>query len=280
MIQDYTYHSHTNFSDGKNTLEEMVAQAKKIGFSHIGISDHLIIHKNIKQSPSWQMMEGRSDSHIYKNDFKKALPEFQKHCDEIRKFSKTENFKVLIGFEVDFFNYDGWLEELKEFLSKLDYDYLISGNHFLFDEKCEKIYNIHKSVYNFCDDIEIKNLVSSHFKTISQAAESRLFKFIAHLDYVRKMSSDYLQSQHFIQEKTEVIKALKNNNIGAELSTKGLRKIGDFYPDSWFLQKIKEENIPVVISDDSHRTSELGLDFDKAESKLSELNIKNRIKMG
>lgn len=51
-MQKFSYHNHTNFSDGKCSLEDMVAQAKAIGFCEMGISDHLIVHKNIEQSPS------------------------------------------------------------------------------------------------------------------------------------------------------------------------------------------------------------------------------------
>lgn len=278
MIQNYTYHSHTNFSDGKNSLEDMVMKAREIGFSHIGISDHLIVHKNIEQSPSWQMMCSKSNAYIYKKDFKSALPEYQKHCEKLRNFSKKENFKIFIGFEVDFFTYDGWLENLKEFLSNVDYDYLISGNHFLFEDDCNTIFNIHKSLKDVLEKEKIKNLISEHFKTIKKSIDSGLFKFIAHLDYVRKMGADFYLTEDFLKEKLSIIQALKNTGTGTEISTKGLRKINDFYPSEWFLQKIKETDIPIVISDDAHRTEELGFDFAKAEAKLADLKINKRIK--
>ena len=54
MIQNFGYHTHTYFSDGANTVDEMIEQACHLGFREIGISDHLIVHKNIKQSPSYQ----------------------------------------------------------------------------------------------------------------------------------------------------------------------------------------------------------------------------------
>ena len=277
MIQNYTYHCHTNFSDGKNSLEEMVEQAKKTGFSHIGISDHLIVHKNIEQSPSWPMMKSKSDSHIYQRDFTSAMEKYKKRSEYIRKFSKESNFKIFIGFEVDFFTYDGWLEELKDFISQLDIDYLISGNHFLFNEDCETIYNIHKSLPELISPDQIKSLISEHFKTIRKSAESDLFKFIAHLDYVRKMG-EYYETFDYTEEKTALIKALKTHNIGAEISTKGLRKVGDFYPGEWFLQKLAENNIAMVISDDAHSISELGSDFNKAEAAIQKYGINKRIR--
>ena len=50
-MQKFSYHTHTNFSDGSNSLEQMLEKAVSLGWSEIGISDHLIIHKDMKQSP-------------------------------------------------------------------------------------------------------------------------------------------------------------------------------------------------------------------------------------
>jgi DNA polymerase (family 10) len=35
-----TFHCHTNYSDGQNTLAEMAAAAKKLGWEYLGIADH------------------------------------------------------------------------------------------------------------------------------------------------------------------------------------------------------------------------------------------------
>ena len=35
-----TFHCHTTYSDGKNTLEEMVNEARRLGFAYFGIADH------------------------------------------------------------------------------------------------------------------------------------------------------------------------------------------------------------------------------------------------
>lgn len=277
-VQSFSYHNHTNFSDGKRSLEEMVEQGKKIGFSEMGISDHLIVHKNIDKSLSWNVMAAQANSYIYNKSFKQILPKYQKHCEDIRKLSQKENIKLYVGFEVDFFTYDGWLEEFNEFLSQLDYDYLINGNHFLFDEKCENILNIHKSVANFMTTAEIRRLVSQHFVNMRQAVESGLFKFLAHIDYVRKMGREYCQESDYLNEKKAVLDALQKNNVGTEISTKGLRKIGDFYPCSWILDEIAKRDIKVVISDDAHNDDELGFEFDKAEKELALHGIVNRLK--
>lgn len=277
-IQKFSYHSHTTFSDGADTLEDMVAQAKRIGFTELGITDHLIVHKNMKQSPSQPYIQKRPCQHIYNSEFKPLVPAFQKHCEHIRNVSSKENFKLYVGFEVDYFPYDGWLDEFREFLSQLDYDYVISGNHFLFDEKCECVFDIGDLIKIYPDKTWYPDFVKRHFKSMKEAVESGVFKFLAHIDYIRRMGNGVCNAETYSEEKIAVLDSLREHNIGIELSTKGLRKIGDYYPSGNILSEIAVRNLPVVISDDAHKTEELGYAFADAEQILSDYNITNRIK--
>ena len=96
-IQSFSYHTHTNFSDGRNTVLEMVRQAKKLGFCELGISDHLSIHKNMQKSLSYPLWKQRGNSHIFRDNFQNSLSEFQKHCEEIHKIAKNYS-ENLIAF--------------------------------------------------------------------------------------------------------------------------------------------------------------------------------------
>ena len=42
------YHIHTNFSDGKNSHEEIIRSAKELNLTEIGFSDHLCLN-----FPNW-----------------------------------------------------------------------------------------------------------------------------------------------------------------------------------------------------------------------------------
>lgn len=276
-VQNFSYHSHTNFSDGNNTLEEMVAQAKKLGFCELGISDHLCVHKNIQQSKSWPLWEQRGNSHIFKRDFKEILPDFQKHCEHIRKVSAQSGLKLYVGFEVDFFTYNGWFAELQDFLKQLDYDYIITGNHMLFDEKCESLIDLYDMPVFFKDEALQNELLQRHFETIEKAVKSGVFKFLAHLDYARRLGS-ICSAEKFMPQKLKILDALQCQNMGMEISTKGLRKINDFYPSDEILTEAAKRSIPFVVSDDAHAVSELGDRFDLAEAALAKHNIQQRIK--
>lgn len=277
-MQNFSYHTHTNFSDGRNTVLEMVRQAKKLGFCELGISDHLSIHKNMQKSLSYPLWKQRGNSHIFRDNFQNSLSEFQKHCEEIRKISKAEKIKLYVGFEVDYFTYDGWLDELKDFLSQLDYDYVLTGNHMLFDEKCENIFDLYDLPFLYSDIKIQQEFLHRHFVTIKKAVESGVFKFLAHIDYARKLGDAICAADMFKKEKQDILAALQKNKVALEISTKGLRKINDFYPCQWILAESSELKIPFVISDDAHATNELGYKFELAEETLQKYKIFNRLK--
>lgn len=278
-FQTFSYHSHTNFSDGKCSIVEMVRRAKEIGYNELGISDHLIVHKNMWQSPSCAVNQYmKNERHIYCTDFDEILERYQRHCDEMRRVAKAENFKLYTGFEVDFFTYDGWFEELQNFLKKLDYDYVITGNHFLFDESGEHIINLTDLLKIYDDTSIYRELLIRHFKTMKQAVESKMFKFLAHLDYARRLGDDICGPNDFMVEKEAVLDALAQNGIPMEISTKGLRRIGDYYPSDNIIEAAAKRGICFVISDDAHHTNELGLNFADAEKILKGHKITNRLK--
>ena len=50
MILTGDYHTHTQYSHGKNTVEENAKQAKELGLQEIGICDHGFSHTVFAQS--------------------------------------------------------------------------------------------------------------------------------------------------------------------------------------------------------------------------------------
>lgn len=92
-------HTHTDWSDGLNSLEEMAKAAQKMGYEYIAVTDHAGSLK----------IAGALDG--------KRLLRQMKEIDKIN--SKISGIKILKGCEVDI-NKDGSLSLSDEILSKLD----------------------------------------------------------------------------------------------------------------------------------------------------------------
>jgi DNA polymerase (family 10) len=94
-------HMHTNWSDGRQTLEEVVEYSFKRGYEYIAITDH---------SKSSQIARGLTVERI---------KDQMKQIDELNKKYEKKNFKILKGSEVDILP-DGSLDFPDEILNMLD----------------------------------------------------------------------------------------------------------------------------------------------------------------
>jgi DNA polymerase (family 10) len=92
-------HSHSNWSDGSNTLEEMAAAAKEQGFEYLVISDH-------------------SKSAFYANGLTEERIQAQ-HEQVNALNSKLEDFKIFKSIESDIL-YDGSLDYSNPILASFD----------------------------------------------------------------------------------------------------------------------------------------------------------------
>ena len=103
-------HIHTNWSDGLNTIQEMVDQAKCLGYSHISITDH---------SKSSSVANGLDENRL------------REQINQVRIIdAKTEDITVLAGSEVDILK-NGNLDFDDELLAELDL--VIASVHSNFD---------------------------------------------------------------------------------------------------------------------------------------------------
>src|SRR5512133_1614565 len=85
MIYKTDYHMHSSYSDGRSVPEDYISPAIAAGRSEIGFSEHLTLFKDLED---WNMNPVNISPYI-------------SHLEKLRE--KTENIKVKIGLEVDFF---------------------------------------------------------------------------------------------------------------------------------------------------------------------------------
>ncbi|AOY76633.1 DNA polymerase/3'-5' exonuclease PolX [Clostridium formicaceticum] len=120
------FHVHSNYSDGINTLEELIKAAIDKGFQYIGISDH-------------------SKTAVYANGLKEAA--VKKQHEEIQQLRiKYPQIKIFKGIESDILP-DGSLDYGEEVLSQ--FDYIIGSIHSHFNMDRESMTNrIKRAVEN------------------------------------------------------------------------------------------------------------------------------------
>ncbi|MBF8248644.1 MAG: PHP domain protein [Bacteroidetes bacterium] len=95
-----TFHCHSTYSDGANTLEELVIACQKLGWEYLGIADH-------------------SQIAVYANGLTpEKVREQQKEIDKLN--AKLNSFRLFKGTEVDILG-DGSLDYPDKVLSSFEY---------------------------------------------------------------------------------------------------------------------------------------------------------------
>jgi len=94
-------HNHSKYSDGENTLEEMIDECKKMNFSYLGISDH-----------------SKAASFYANGMFENTVKEQHKEIDELNK--KHAPFRIFKGIEADILA-DGSLDYDPDTLATFDF---------------------------------------------------------------------------------------------------------------------------------------------------------------
>lgn len=108
-------HVHSKYSDGANSVKEIVEYAQKLGYEWIIVCDH---------SQSLKVARGVEIKDLYKK------------IDEIRNLNKNSKVKILCGQEVDILS-DGKLDYPDEVLKELDF--VIAAIHTGFKQSEEQI---------------------------------------------------------------------------------------------------------------------------------------------
>lgn len=91
------YHTHTNYTHGKSTIEENVKQAENIGLKEIAITEHCY----------------KGFNHIKKGDL-------QKIKNDIDSIKDKYNVKILMGIEANLISLEGDVDISDEELNSLD----------------------------------------------------------------------------------------------------------------------------------------------------------------
>ncbi|MBR4833756.1 MAG: PHP domain-containing protein [Thermoguttaceae bacterium] len=113
-------HSHTDFTDGTGSLEEMVAAARRLGLEYLAATDH---SKNVVS------VGGMNDGEFLR---------YWDYIDELNAVLRGEgiDFRVLKGAEVDILD-DGELDLKDETLARADW--VVASLHFGLEQSAERL---------------------------------------------------------------------------------------------------------------------------------------------
>lgn len=256
------FHTHTKFSDGKNTPEEMIISAIEKGMDIIGFSEHSYTEFDEEVS--------------IKKDFE------NEYISKIRALGEKykEKIKVLCGIEQDY--YSGTV--------KHDFDYAIGSVHYI--EKNGKYISIDQLpdtlkelVDNYyCGDAY--SMCEEYFDLVSNLPQAVSPDIIGHFNLICKFNEKhplFLENHpRYVSAWKKAVDKLIPYNIPFEINTgaiaRGYKTVP--YPSLDMILYIKEKGGKFILNSDSHAINTLCFNFEETLElvKKLDLNIIDTIK--
>ena len=245
-------HMHSNYSDGKGTMEDMAKSAIEKGLTTIAITDHMPLPLN-----QWYSV---------------GTDKIQSYRDEIHKVQTLYGHKlnILSGLEIEYIpQILDWVASIVD----LGWDYTIASVHCFLVDNFPYLINGNEKEFNKTLNIafkgDIRVFCTQYYHFVQQAAGTGWCNSVGHLDVIKKYncSNKYFDEQslwyqELIYETLDVIKAC---NIKMEINTAGfIHPIGEVYPSPWIIKEAIKRGIPIVMGSDSHSPKTLGQYFEQA----------------
>ncbi len=245
MILKGDFHTHSTYSDGDHSLEEMVQAALAKGFSAYGFSDHAYMDDPARD---WGMKKEQIEP--YQAEIARLKEKYRGKID------------LLCGIEQDAFCP----------LGVEPYDYVIGSVHAVekdgilceVDDSLEKV---KQNLQLFADPYEY---AEEYFRLVASLPQRFNFDIVGHLDLLTKwQEKEPLWDENHPRYRAAAEEALKaliptdalfEVNVGA--ISRGARTTP--YPNPALLRSIYERGGDVIINGDCHNANYLGLGFDAA----------------
>jgi putative hydrolase len=238
------YHLHTQYSDGRATVKEMIEAAYLKNLNEVGIADHgpKNIGTGVKDSKTYLQIKAET----------RALAEH------------FPGLKIMVGAEADIVNLKGELDVSKEVIEELDYllvglhPYIIP-NDFVTAWKYvlgNQIVKINKGLKEKVKNINTKTLVETLYQ----------YDVLAVTHPGLKMDIDY----------KEVAKACIKNDTALEINT------GHTFPGVDDILEVAGTGVNFIVNSDAHFPETVG-EFDYGsyvleKAQISEERVLNAVK--
>jgi histidinol-phosphatase (PHP family) len=235
-----SYHNHTSWSDGANSVAEMARAAHKAGLDELGISDHYVLHPG-GVVIEWTMPLDR-------------LPDY---VAELQAAASASELPIRVGVEADYF--PETIDDLRGRLAALPFDYVIGSVHFLDGFPVDK----HARYWDGLNAEERDEKWRLYWRRIIEMAQSGVFDFAAHLDLPKKFG--HRPSPELRPEEDAALDAISAAGMAIEINTAGwAMPARECYPSTSILMRARERDIPLLINADAHRRERLGYRFQDA----------------
>ena len=238
-------HTHTCFSDGRNSAREMVEAALARGFVSLGFSDHGF-------APHDSAGMSLENERLYREEIGRLKKEY------------AGRIEIALGYE-----HDWSMPEADYGL----YDYVIESVHFFGGEEKKSIDHSAELLKQVMDELygsDAYRMCRDYFRSVCASVEGTKAEVIGHIELVRKFNEKMplfdAADERYLAGAQEVVRLAAEKGKIVEINTGAMSRgyRSEPYPDSTLLKELHKLGGRIAISSDCHRAEWIAYGFDQA----------------
>lgn len=249
----YSFHVHSTFCDGQNTLEEIVLSAIEKRILSLGFSGH-----------------GYTTF-----DLSYCMKDTDGYIAEIRRLKEKykDKLQIYIGVEEDAFSP----------INRSDFDYIIGSSHYVYKNNQYFPVDSDYSGFKKCLDLfqyDVISLAECYYSSFCKYIACRKPDIIGHFDLITKFdeldTSLLLENSKYNEIAEKYIRIAAESDCIFEVNTgaiaRGLRTTP--YPSENLLYVLKSLDKKIILSSDSHMAETLDFGFEETKQYLRDIGFR------
>ncbi|MDE6755312.1 MAG: histidinol-phosphatase [Muribaculaceae bacterium] len=256
----YNFHAHTQFCDGRDSMEDIARAASEADLKYFGFSPHSPVPID---SPC--------------NMDKDSLPDFYEENARLKELY-AEKMRIMTSMEIDWLGAE-WGPHI-DFFQRQPLDYRIGSVHFVpnqdgvlldCDGSFERFSRYLKDGYAG----DLRYVVEKYFEQVLCMMERGGFELLGHFD---KIAGNASQADPLIENEgwyealiDDVVSHAKSSGVIVEINTKAFDTRQRFYPAERWWKKLIDAGISLAIDSDAHYASKVVNGRNEALERLKSL---------
>jgi histidinol-phosphatase (PHP family) len=301
---NFNLHTHTRFSDGSDDPEKYVEEAVKLGFHTLGFSDHSPVPFENTFAIGEDKIHEYCDS--IRNLSTGLASFFSPQRRKDAKNSKSESFfsaplrlcgkkglsgqkfpEILLGLEVDYI--PGITEPIDYYRRNFSFDYFIGSVHFVKSPDSKDLWFIDGPDIEIYDrglkEIfggDVRKAITAYWHQLNELIVNEKPDIIGHMDKIKMYNRGRYFSESddwYIALVDETLELARQSGCVIEVNTRGVykKRSETLFPGPEILKKIKALQIPITLSSDAHKPSELSMYFPEAKKILADIGFETLV---
>ena len=256
----YNFHAHTQWCDGRDTIEAIVRAAVDLGYTHFGFTPHSPVPI---ESPCNM---AATDLATYRRELERLRHEFEGRINLYR------------GVEIDYLGPD-WGPASPMFAPG-EFDYSIGSVHFIPAQDGTSV-DIDGRFEHFKERMErhfhndIRYVVDTFYRQSHAMIDAGGFDILGHFDKIAQNASQFkpgIEQEHwYVKTLDEYIDHVVASGKIVEINTKAREQHGRFFPHERHWKHLIDAGVALVVNSDAHFASRIESSRAEAFSILDSL---------